>query len=156
MVRVKIREVLSALSKVQAGVSVEEPVEASIVRVYPYLPPGQDDIDTPCVINQWRLVSQTLRMNGQRELRYVIRSQVLVHESGVDFDAYSEVAAALHDALLEAQAANLQLDGTVSLTNVRGDEAEFMPVVLEREPKRYIGLQYLMDVTINDVVTAGP
>ncbi len=151
-----IREVVAALSKVQAGVSVEEPVEASIVRVYPYLPPGQEAIDTPCVINQWRFVSQTLRPNGFRELKYVVRSQVLVHESGVDFDAYSELAAALHDELLLAQAANLQLDGTVSLTNVRGNEAEYNPVLLEREPHRYIGLQHLTDVTINDVVTVGP
>lgn len=151
-----IREVLAALSKVQKDVSVTEPVQASIVRVYPYLPAAQDAIDTPCVVNQWRLVSHTPRPNGFRESRYVIRSQVLIHETGTDFDTYSELAAAFNDELLRAQAANLQLDGTVSLTNVRGDEAEYMPVVLERNGQGYVGLQYLMDVQINDVVTVGP
>lgn len=149
----KIHDVLMAMSKVQEGVDAGD---VAIKRVYPYRPPGQDDIDTPCVINQWRLVSQTLRPNGFRELRYVIRSQLLIAESGANFDLYSQQAAMLHDALIVAQAANLQLDGTVSLTSIRGDEAEYMPVILEREPNRYIGLQYLTDITINDVVTAGP
>lgn len=150
-----IREVLTALTKVQLGVSVKEPVEASIVRVYPYLPPGNAAIDTPCVINQWRFVSQSIA-NSHRLRRYVIRSQIFVVETGADFDKYSELAAALHDELLLAQIEQLQLDGTVSLTNVRGDEAEYMPVVFGRNGIDYIGLQHLTDVTISDVVTVGP
>lgn len=152
----KLREVLTKLAAVQAQVAVDEPVAARIVRVYPYLPPGQDDIDTPCVINQWRFVSQTPRPNGFRELRYVIRSQVFVAQSGQDFDAYSELATALHDALLEAMASQLTLDGTVSLSNVRGDEAAFMPVIFERNGIGYVGLQYQIDVQIHDTVTVGP
>lgn len=151
-----IREVLAQLARVQARVSVTEPYPAEIVRVYPYLPPGQDDLDTPCVINQWRLLTQTLRPNGFREQRYVIRSQVFVADLGADYDAYSEVAAALHDKLLEEVAAHLTLDHTASMTGLRGDEAEYMPVVFERNGKGYVGLQYLMDVVVHDAVTVGP
>lgn len=152
----KLREVLAAVSAVQLGVSIYEPTPLQIKRVYPYLPDGNDALDTPCVINQWRFVSEQRRPNNFRELRYLVRSQVFVAESGTDFDAYSEAAAALHDALITAMDAQLQLDGSVSITNIRGDEAEFMPVVFEREPQRYIGLQYLMDVIINDVSNFGP
>jgi hypothetical protein len=151
----RIREVLAALRRVQETVAITEPMEARIVRVYPYLPPGQDAIDVPCVINQWRFVSQALRPNSQRELKYVIRSQVFVVQTGVDFDRYSETAAALHDALIEAMASKLQLDRTVSLANVRGDEATYMPVIFDRGGDAYIGLQYQTDVTINDTVTVG-
>lgn len=153
----KIREVLKALAAVQSGLSIEEPAQMKVARVYPYPPPGQDAIETPCFVNQWRFVSEMRRPNSFREMRYVIRSQVLVAESGVDFERYAECAAALHDVFVEALDSQLQLDGAVSLANLRGDEAEYMPVMFDRgDAGRYIGLQYLIDVTINDVSNFGP
>lgn len=151
-----IREVKKALSRAQKSVEITEPSEMRIVRVYPYLPPGQDAIDTPCFINQHRTVSQILRPNGFRERRLVMRCQVLLAQTGVDFDHYAECLDEFEEAFFEAVAANLQLDGTVSVTNLRSNEAEFTPVVFERNGIGYIGAQYLMDVTINDIVTVGP
>lgn len=150
-----LAEVIDALCEVAE--TVEMPDDLGHLKAYRYVPDVGDDIDVPCMLNSWQFLSLTRRPNDQREHRYTFRLQLLLKPTEASASLGLQQATAVHAAFLEAFDAKVKLGGVVinSIQNLRGDEGVYMPGVLEWNGKGFVGLQYLMDVTINDVSVFG-
>jgi len=150
----KLNEVIARLVELERSVAVEEP-RLAVKAAYPYFPPGKDAIELPCFMNQWAFVSETRRPNNQRELRYIIRPQLLVGDAEIEPHLKAEEATLLHDAFLSVLDADVMLGDGSLFSRVRGVEGTFQPLELDWHGVSYVGLQYLIDVTINDVSRFG-
>lgn len=149
-------QVLEALAKVELAVEIDDPIEIKVMRSYPFRANGRDDIDLPCFMHAWRLISDTPRPNGAVETKYDIRAQLFVADADTDEADWDAVATALHEAFLASYRANLQLDGNVALARVRGADGVYVPGLLPRGGKDYVGIEYFIEATVLDVATLGP
>jgi hypothetical protein len=153
--REALAAVASLLQDLEAvDLEIDVPEDARVLaRVYEYPPPGNVDVETPCIMLTSSFNSLDQRPNSRRELSYTIRLQFLCGDVDTDPHLWAEVAASFHDALLLRldQSVKLEEDG-VLLSNWRGGEERFEPLPLEWNGKGHVGFELLGDLTIHDVV----
>lgn len=151
-----VMNIIAALAKVEAAVEIESPAPMKVQRSYPFRANGRDAIDLPCFMHNWRLITDTPRPNGFVETKYDIRVQLFVAPSDTDEPLVDECATELHEAFLRSYRSNLQLDGNVSLVKLRGADGVYLPGTLSRGGIEYVGIEYFIEATINEVANVGP
>lgn len=152
-----IREVIAALVVMEEALpSITSPREARIKRVYPYLPPSNNAIETPCIMHQYRLVSEQRRVNEQRYRTYHVRIQFLFAAMPTDTDVWSEVAAAFDEVFITAMDAHVKLNTlatSVYQRHLNEGSQDYMPAVGEWNGNPYVASQYEYEVQIHDTAT---
>jgi hypothetical protein len=140
---------MTNLVSLQESLSITAPVSSSIARAYKYTPPMSSALpDTPCWMNSWTLVNQELDIS-LRILTYQINMQLAVEDS--DQDQAADIASSYMNALITAHNADVQLDGSVTSSSLRGGDPTL--VALQWAGVVYIGLDVVLDVEIKDAVT---
>lgn len=152
-----IRDVVSAFAAIEEGLSITDPRSVQIKRVYKYLPPSTDALETPCVIHQYRPMEEARRPNENQQRRYAVRIQVLLAKFGPDTDVWSEIAAAFDEKFVNAYDGNILLGASNAAHQRMFDFGgqEYQPSLLEWNGINYIGLQYEYEVRVQNVVTMG-
>lgn len=147
-----IRDVIAAFAAVEEGLEITEPYPEKIRRVYKYLPPAADALDLPCVMHQYRPISETRGPNGQRTRVYAVRIDVLLAKHGAQTDVVSEMGAAFDEVIVSA------FDGNVLLTSEQAAHQrlfdfggnDYQPTLLYWNDIPYVGLRYEYSVSVRD------
>lgn len=152
-----IRDVISAFAALEDGLEISEPYPEKIRRVYKYLPPAADMLDLPCVMHQYRPISEERRVNNQRERVYAVRIDVFLAKHGAQTDVWSEMAAAFDEALITAYDGNVLLtaDETAHQRLFDFGGNDYQPTLLLWNEVPYVGLRYEYQVTIRDEQSQG-
>lgn len=150
-----IRDVIDAFAAVEEGLAITEPYAIEISRVYKYLPPAGNALDLPSIMHQYRPLSESRRVNDQRERKYAIRIDLFLAKFGAQTDVASEMAAAFDDVIVSALDGNVLLGGENDtyqrLFDFGGND--YQPALLEWDGATYVGLRYEYEVTIRDEKT---
>ena len=147
-----IREAIALFASFEEGLEITEPQHVKIKRVYQFLPPARDIIETPCIMHQFRPITEE-RTNDVRKRTYAIRIQLLFAKLGPDTDTWSEVAAAFDDVLVTRLDAHVKLgrgEFYQRLFDFGGQE--YQPTALEWNGIRYVGSQYEYELQVHDVI----
>jgi hypothetical protein len=156
----KLSQVLDKLCAIEKTLTVDLPDLGSfqILNAWPGHPAMGVPLEVPCFMHFWALDPLNLASqgpNGFRQQHYSVHIQVPVGPTSPHGDLMSRIATAFHEAFIDALAANVQLeDAQTQIDNLRSAGQETLTVI-EWEPNRYVGLDYLLDVTVVDVVTMG-
>lgn len=147
-----IRDVIAAFAAVEEGLEITEPYASKIARVYKYLPPAADMLDLPCVMHQYRPVSESRGPNDQRTRVYAVRIDVFIDKLGAQSDVVSEMGAAFDEVIVSAFDENVLLTAEQTayqrLFDFGGNE--FQPALMTWNEVPYVGLRYEYEVTIRD------
>lgn len=146
-----IGSALKMVAEVEKTVRIEEPVELQVQDAFPFTPYGTRELSLPSVINRWRYVEQN-RNTGMRY--YTVWPQVYVAKTGEGLEAQQEIAAAFHEAFLDAFDGAVMLHGEAALQNIRGTEGETF-IELSWNDVKYIGLEYVMDLQLQRPTVVG-
>lgn len=148
-----IRDVIDAFAALEATLEISEPYPAKIERVYKYLPPAIDVLDLPCIMHQYRPVSEARRLNAVRERVYAIRIDVFLSKfPDEQSDIISEMGAAFDEAIVSAFDADVLMT-TANATYQRLYDFggnDYQPALMEWNGASYIGLRYEYEATIRD------
>lgn len=129
--------------------SVSSPYEASILKVWPYVPPASQVItDTPCFVNSWSLREVDFGSAVRLE-RYAVHARLVCYDD--DAPVAAAIAASFQLPLLNRFASNLTLSGLPQfMLNTLRFESE-QPVVFqdlsEAAGKTLLGLDFFIDIT---------
>lgn len=148
-----IREVIAAFAAVEDGLEITEPYPEKIRRVYQYLPPAADVLDLPCVMHQYRPISEPRGVNGLRTRVYAIRIDVLLAKHGPQTDVVSEMGAAFDEVIVSAFDENILL-GDDNATYQRLFDFggnDYQPTLLLWNDIPYVGLRYEYQATVRDI-----
>lgn len=147
-----IRQVIAAFAAIEEGLEITEPYPEKIRRVYQYLPPAADVLDLPCVMHQYRPISEKRGPNDQRTRVYAVRVDVLLEKHGAQTDVVSEMGAAFDEVIVSALDGNVLLAADNSayqrLFDFGGND--YQPTLLEWNGILYVGLRYEYSVTVRD------
>lgn len=147
-----IRSVLDRIKTVEEGLSITDPETLAIARVYKYFPHQDAELEGPCFMHSFTLVTER-RFNQQREQLYVVRSQFW--SGNADKDRAADVAAAFLGKWIDAFDNDVRLDGACSSQTVRGGDPTLAH--LEYGGLSSIGLDLFMDVVLGpEAATLGP
>lgn len=156
-----LREALAKICEIEMGVEFDLEGLGTFkpVRAWPFWPQNnaQDVFETPCFFHTWRLVSKVNRLNAFRELNYEIGIQLAIAPSSTDPALQSELAVAVHEALMNYFDANMMLEASNALIQNLRSEAPTL-TRLEWPPDSglgYVGLDYHMDLKIHDQPLVG-
>jgi len=144
-----IRSALTQLIAVQDGLSITDPIVASIEKAWTYMIP-QNSIapDTPCWMNTWRMDREERGSSVRRQF-YTINMQLLVRDA--DQERAADIATAFHVALVTALDGNLTLSGSVKTQTLRGGDPTLF--VVDRGGLAFIGLDEFLDLELWDAAT---
>lgn len=138
---------LTALTNLQAGLSITSPVRSTVKTALAFAPPRASALpDTPCWINDFDLtqVETTLGTSDPPIQHYTIHSQLFVKEANLQQGA--KIAAAYMVALMAAWNKNPFLGGAVSLSVPRGGNPTL--AMLEWAGQAYPGLNLFFDIDL--------
>lgn len=153
----KLREAIERIAQIEETIEVTDAkFPTKIARAYRYWPDANDGLELPCFFNSWAFVSERRLPNAQRELRWVVRTQLLVAESAVERAANSELSTAFAEAYIDAFDRHVQLNGlTGALQNLRPNDGVYQPAVMTWANVPYVGIDFLIDVLTLDVTNIG-
>lgn len=149
---VNIRQIIAAFVTAEEGLSVTEPRPSQVARIYPFLPPARArGLDLPCIMHQYRPMTEQRGPSGYRRRDYAVRIQLLVAKLGVDTDVWSEVAASYDEALVAALDGHVLLgEGTTYQRMLDFGGQEYQPTLMEWNGVPYVGSQYEYQVQARD------
>lgn len=150
-----IIDAIKALAKMEETIEISSPVALKIKRSYVLLPPGKNAPEVPCTMHTYRLVGHTIS-NSQRQRVYVVRSQLLVGETGPEDEGRQEIGVAFHEAFLQAFAGQLQVDSPGVHLRLVPAEGIYYPARLEWLNAAYIGLEHFVECRLFDAIEPGP
>lgn len=138
---------LTALTNLQAGLSITSPIKSSIKAALPFAPSRASALpDMPCWINEFdlSLVEYTMGVTDQPIQHYAVHSQLFVQEANLQQGA--KIAAAYLVALMAAWNKNPFMGGSVSMSLPRGGNPTL--AMLEWAGLAYPGLNLFFDLDL--------
>lgn len=147
-----IREALSQIYAIQAGLAITEPVARSVEKVWHYRPPGRAVItDTPCFLNVWSAPEVEFR-SSLMMASFEVNMQLVVYDA--DTDQAADIASAFYPEIVDAFSENVKLGLSGWLVRrLRGDGARGSGSTLtvfeeysESGGKTYVGLDLTLEV----------
>lgn len=143
-----IAAIMDAVTELQASLTVSEPDNYSVTKVYRYFLDPQYELSGPRVfMNEWTFKPVDFsRMMALRELEYAIRMQFMAAEAIADAARTTLVAEAFWEATMNLFCQNVGLKGTATRALLRGAEPTIGLIV--RGGKAYIGFEAYLDVQI--------
>ncbi len=144
-----IRTALTNLVAMQETVSITDPVSRTINKAYKTVPGPQTALATPpFIINTWTFPDQR-DLISQEVHDYTINMQVFCYDA--NSEVAGDIAAAFHEALLNAWVADPKLTQNGTPAIVRGWFRGGDPTVVELQDNggnRYAGLDLYLDCSI--------
>ena len=141
-----IRAALDRLVVIQGGLSITDPIAASISAAYKYVPRQDTALpSTPCWMNDWTLIREERHIDMRIQL-YTVHMQLFVRDA--DQDQAADIASAFMEKTVEALDADVTLAGAVTRQSLRGGEPTL--VSLERAGLSYIGLDLFLDMEMKE------
>lgn len=157
LVIVNLREVINRISAIEETIEVTDPrFPMKIAKVYPYWADADEAVELPCVFHSWAFVSERRLPNEQRQIRWAVRSQMLIAPAAAERALNSELATAFAEAYIDAFDRHVQLQNlTGTIQNLRPNDGVWQPGILTWGSTPYVGLDWVMDVLTLDVTTIG-
>ena len=141
-----IRTALDRLVVIQAGLSITDPIEASVGAAYKYVPRQDTTLPaTPSWMNDWTLIREERHIDMRIQF-YTVHMQLFVRDA--DQDQAADIASAFMEKAVEALDADVTLAGAVTRQSLRGGEPTL--VSLERAGLSYIGLDLFLDLEMKE------
>lgn len=146
-----IRDAMTRINEIQAGLSITSPRTVLVKRVFPYFPDANkqiSDSDCPCFINQWTAPQILFNSNLLRG-DFTIHMQLLAKGSMPSLSDAADIATAFYPEIVTAFATNLKLGGMTSATVVglRGAEPTLALLQYGRQP--FVGLDLFLDLRLS-------
>lgn len=146
-----IRTALARVKTVEEGLSITDPANISIRRVYTYFPHQSTQPEVPCFMHDFTLLSHSI-VAGLRRRVYLVRVQFWAGDA--DLDRSADIAAAFEQKWLDAFANDVILNGLVTgPIKLRGGTPTL--VATDWAKGSAIGLELAMEIPMNDAPTVG-
>lgn len=148
-----IQTALERLNTLQMTVSITDPSAMSTKKAYPTIPSGKGMPEPPCFLNFAKPV-RIEHIAGARRMRWIVRSQLLVHDA--DQDVASDIALAFASAYIDVMSNAQTLDGGIGVI-LDGMSGSDIPIRLEYAGRFFIGAEFTIELAVPlEAVTVGP
>jgi hypothetical protein len=142
---------------IEQGLSITDPANISVKRVYKYQPrQGHQITDMPCFTHNWSFTELLPRELSLHWRNYTVRMQFFCAKAGADDERNYDVATAFWEVTLDTYTylvenpavdiGGISLGGLVLKASLRGGEAGIDTLTWAEQP--YIGWEAFLDVQI--------
>lgn len=143
-----LREIIDAFVAVETGLEITDPYPTSIKRIYRFLAPGGNAIETPCFMHQYRRLSGS-RIVGSRMSDFMIRVYLLIGPVEVEADRKSDICAAFDEVIIDAFDHDVMLGSTSAFQRITDEQTDLQPTPIDwlGNGRSYVGCWWDYKVT---------